>query len=167
VGNWRKRRIAYYETWAETRPCDTFRAEEIPIKTLTHVNIAFAGIKDSMVDIQDSIMVRRIIRLKGHNPSAQVFIAVGGWAFSDPGRSFSALPLLIQACDKLTRVELGPTRTAWSDMASTKENRLLFINSLIWAFLDYNLDGVDLDWEYPVAGTSNPEKESRPRVTDT
>ncbi|KAL4860892.1 hypothetical protein BDV12DRAFT_204588 [Aspergillus spectabilis] len=128
-GTWIQRRIAYYETWAETRYCDKFRPEDIPVKALTHLNIAFAGIESSMLAIEDSEMIRRIVKLKRRNRSLQVFIAVGGWAFSDP----------------------GPTRTAWSDMARTDEGRHLFINSLIFAMLQYNLDGVDLDWEYPVA----------------
>jgi chitinase len=46
----------------------------------------------------------------------------------------------------------GPTRTAWSDMASTSDNRQKFINSLMDLFETHGLDGVDLDWEYPVAG---------------
>ncbi|KAL3430011.1 hypothetical protein BDV09DRAFT_202564 [Aspergillus tetrazonus] len=127
---WETRRIAYYETWADTRECDAFRPEDIPVKALTHLNIAFAGIEDSEVTIESSEMISRIVKLKRRNRSLKVFIAVGGWAFSDP----------------------GPTRTAWSDMASTSDNRQKFINSLMDLFETYGLDGVDLDWEYPVAG---------------
>ncbi|KAJ5375522.1 hypothetical protein N7517_007528 [Penicillium concentricum] len=126
---WKQRRIAYYETWADNRTCDAFRPENIPVKALTHLNIAFGGIKDSRVTISSTDMISRIVKLKRRNRSLQVFIAVGGWAFSDP----------------------GPTRTAWSDMASSKETRTKFINSLMDLLETFDLDGVDLDWEYPVA----------------
>ncbi|PGH27225.1 hypothetical protein AJ80_01182 [Polytolypa hystricis UAMH7299] len=129
TGSWKQRRIAYYETWADTRSCDSFRPENIPVKALTHINIAFAGIKDSRVAIENSEMIARVAKLKRRNRSLKVWIAVGGWSFSDP----------------------GPTRTAWSDMASTKETRGKFINSLMDLFETFDLDGVDLDWEYPVA----------------
>lgn len=38
-------------------------------------------------------------------------------------------------------------------MASTEDNRRKFIKSLMELFETFNLDGVDLDWEYPEAGT--------------
>lgn len=84
---WMQRRIAYYETWADTRACDSFRPEDIPVKALTHLNIAFGGIKDSRVTIDNSEMISRIVKLKRRNRSLKVFIAIGGWAFSDPGTS--------------------------------------------------------------------------------
>ncbi|EFR03335.1 chitinase A1 [Nannizzia gypsea CBS 118893] len=127
--NWTKRRIAYYETWADTRECDPFRPEDIPVKALTHLNIAFGGIKDSKISIDDSEMISRIVNLKRRNRSLKVFIAVGGWAFSDP----------------------GPTRTAWSDMAADRNSRGTFASSVVDLLETYGLDGIDLDWEYPVA----------------
>ena len=61
----------------------------------------------------------------------QTWIAVGGFDFSD----------------------VGPTRTTWSDMASSPVNRGAFIGSLV-AFMNlYGFDGVDFDWEYPAADT--------------
>jgi chitinase len=41
-------------------------------------------------------------------------------------------------------------------MASSKENRAKFINSLMDLLETFDLDGVDLDWEYPVAGVYCP-----------
>lgn len=57
----------------------------------------------------------------------ETWLAVGGYDFSDP----------------------GPTRTAWSDMASTKESRASFISSLKEFLAKYGFQGVDIDWEYP------------------
>jgi chitinase len=36
-------------------------------------------------------------------------------------------------------------------MAGTAANRATFINSLLSFMQNYGFDGVDLDWEYPVA----------------
>ncbi|KAJ5266507.1 hypothetical protein N7478_009315 [Penicillium angulare] len=124
-----KRRIAYYETWADTKDCDSFRPEDIPVKALTHLNIAFGGIKNSKVTIDSSEIIQRMVKLKRKNRSLKLIIAIGGWAFSDP----------------------GPTRTAWSDMASSEDNRSTFIKSVMSLLDTYDLDGIDLDWEYPVA----------------
>jgi hypothetical protein len=90
--SWKQRRIAYYETWADNRTCDAFRPESIPVKALTHLNIAFGGIKDSRVTIDSTDMISRIVKLKRRNRSLQVFIAIGGWAFSDPGKWLGCRP---------------------------------------------------------------------------
>lgn len=88
---WEKRRIAYYETWADTKDCDSFRPEDIPVKALTHLNIAFGGIQDSRVTIDSSEMIQRIVKLKRKNRSLKVILAVGGWAFSDPGMAYHTI----------------------------------------------------------------------------
>lgn len=36
-------------------------------------------------------------------------------------------------------------------MASTKDNRSKFIKSVMKLLETYDVDGIDLDWEYPVA----------------
>jgi len=82
--------------------------------------------------IPDATMIRRITRLKGvtaGNPALKIFIAIGGWSFNDP----------------------GPTRTAFSDMASTPQNRKTFIDSVMNFLETHALDGIDIDWEYPGA----------------
>ena len=71
--------------------------------------------------------------LKKKYPNLKVLISVGGWEWS--GR--------------------------FSDMASTYAYRTAFANSVV-AFLKANgLDGVDLDWEYPVGG-GQPDNATRP-----
>lgn len=87
ASSWRKRRIAYYESWAETRECDSFRPEDIPVKALTHINVAFGGIdSDHKITVDNSGIISRVVKLKLRNPALQVILSLGGWTFSDPGK---------------------------------------------------------------------------------
>ncbi|OHW96267.1 glycoside hydrolase family 18 protein [Colletotrichum incanum] len=70
-----------------------------------------------------------VTALKAQQSGLEVWIAIGGWAMNDP----------------------GPFRTAFSDMAASEANQDAFFDSLVTFLLQHNFDGVDLDWEYPVA----------------
>ncbi|KIJ37863.1 glycoside hydrolase family 18 protein [Sphaerobolus stellatus SS14] len=88
----------------------------------------------------DVDLYTRTTALKQFNPDFQVFISVGGWAFNDP-----------------------PTQNIFSDLAANSNNRQAFINSLISFLQTYAFDGIDIDWEYPVAperGGSSQDKEN-------
>jgi hypothetical protein len=56
-----------------------------------------------------------------------VYIALGGWTYNDP----------------------GPTQSTFSDLARSDEAQKTFFRSLISFLATYDLDGVDIDWEYP------------------
>ncbi|BCS22963.1 uncharacterized protein APUU_31188A [Aspergillus puulaauensis] len=45
----------------------------------------------------------------------------------------------------------GPTQTTFSDLAASEEKQNTFLESLVSFVLNNGFDGVDLDWEYPVA----------------
>ena len=62
--------------------------------------------------------------LKSKYPKLKTLISVGGWTWS--GR--------------------------FSDMAATAARRAGFADSVVAFLRKYGLDGVDLDWEYPVGG---------------
>lgn len=72
---------------------------------------------------------KRVSALKELSPGLEVWIAIGGWAMNDP----------------------GPYRTTFSDLAKSTEAQDKFFESLITFLFNNNFDGVDLDWEYPVA----------------
>jgi GH18 family chitinase len=65
----------------------------------------------------------------GLSDSVSKWIGLGGWEFSDP----------------------GSTRTTWSDMTSSKENRKAFIDSFQQFVKKWGFKGVDIDWEWPAA----------------
>jgi len=67
--------------------------------------------------------------LKKRDPALKIFVAVGGWTFNDP----------------------GPTQSTFSDLAASETAQFNFMVSLISFMNTYGFDGIDLDWEYPVA----------------
>lgn len=96
---------------------------------LINVSYAFALIdpttfRISQMNSFDTKLYPRITNLKLQNPQLQVFISVGGWDAG--GRVFS-------------------------DMVSTASNRAAFISSAVQFCNTYAFDGIDIDWEYPVA----------------
>ncbi|KAJ5720986.1 uncharacterized protein N7483_008920 [Penicillium malachiteum] len=124
------RRIGYYSLSTLERPCDVMEPADIPAGALTHINIAFIQFTDKW-EIDDSkygSQVAEIASLKDSNMGLRVSISVGGWDFND-----------------------GSTATYFSDMASTSANRKTFIDSVVNYLVKYGLDGIEIDWEYPVA----------------
>jgi chitinase len=97
---------------------------EVAARKLTRINYAFANIKDGQivaVSPADAPNLATLVGLKQENPSLQVLVSVGGWLWSGN----------------------------FSDAVLTRESRSRFIDSVV-AFLEhYNLDGLDIDWEYP------------------
>jgi hypothetical protein len=84
--SWRKRRIGYYETWADGRSCDSFRPEDIPVHAFTHINIAFGSIDSNhKATVDSSAMISRMVKLKLRNKALQLILSIGGWTFNDPG----------------------------------------------------------------------------------
>ena len=104
---------------------------QIDAAKLTRINYAFALIKHGKIaysDKADEQNLATLVALKSANPSLKVLISVGGW--------------------------LGSGK--FSDMALTSKSRSVFIDSAV-EFLEKNqLDGLDIDWEYPAqAGAGN------------
>ncbi|KAK6513087.1 hypothetical protein TWF506_009251 [Arthrobotrys conoides] len=128
------RRVGYYESWATTRRCAAVPPSKIQTTGLTHLIYSFASIdpynfKIAPVSRLDVQLFGDITSLKRTSPTLKVFIAVGGWAFNDP----------------------GPTRQTFSKMVSTAGTRKIFIDSVMSFMRTYDFDGIDIDWEYPSA----------------
>lgn len=127
--------IGYYEGWATAkRPCYAMRPEEIPFGQYTHLIFSFATINPKTYEISPGDyhtedMMSRIGSIKIIQPNIKIWVAVGGWAFNDP----------------------GPTQTTFSDIAASEANIEKFLNSLVKMMNKYDFDGIDIDWEYPVA----------------
>ncbi|KAJ5999011.1 hypothetical protein N7451_006821 [Penicillium sp. IBT 35674x] len=97
-----------------------------------HLNYAFGAIDPDTFEVklastEEEDLIKRLARLKTQDPDLKVFIALGGWSYNDP----------------------GPTQSTFSDLAASKDAQKKFFKSLVSFLSTYNLDGVDLDWEYP------------------
>ncbi|WP_457865355.1 glycoside hydrolase family 18 protein [Salegentibacter sp. F14] len=105
---------------------------EISAQKLTHINYAFANIKNGKIiegDPKDTQRLKKINSLKEKNPDLKVLISVGGWSWSG----------------------------GFSEAVATKAARERFANSGISFLQKHQIDGIDLDWEYPgQPGAGNP-----------
>jgi chitinase len=97
--------------------------------------VAFAFIKPDTYEIHPiagSTIAgfQDVTSLKQHAPGLKVWLALGGWTFSDNGTD---------------------TQPVFGDLSSTPEKRKKFITQLTRFMLQWGFDGVDVDWEYPGA----------------
>lgn len=114
-----KKVIAYVNGWENNWGTDYEKAKQI-----THINYAFANIKDGKVvegRDTDAEIIKKLNGLKQVNKELKILISVGGWSWS---KNFS-------------------------DAALTPESREIFANSAIAFMQRHHIDGIDLDWEYP------------------
>jgi chitinase len=103
--------------------------ESIQYGKLTHVNYAFILPTRSggLTAVPDAAKLQRLVTL-AHGRGVKVSIAVGGWNNGDD--------------------------TAFEAMARSASARTAFVNNLVGLVGRYDLDGVDIDWEYPDPGAS-------------
>lgn len=107
-----------------------FDFSTIDVAKLTHINYAFVNIREGEVVFDTTKIdgkkltpddLKALIGLKRVNPNLQVLASAGGWSWSG----------------------------GFSDAALTEESRLKFAASCAVLVQKYELDGIDLDWEYP------------------
>jgi chitinase len=102
-----------------------FDASAVDADKLTHINYAFVNVKDSMAWLTniatDTINFRKLNDLKKLNPDLKLMISIGGWSWSEN----------------------------FSDAVLTPSSRKKFAYSGAMIVDQYNLDGIDIDWEYP------------------
>ena len=101
---------------------------------LTPINFAFANIVNGEIAegyVTDSANYSILNQLKKKNPDLKILVSIGGWGWSD----------------------------GFSEMASDFQSRKTFIESSLGFLQKHQLDGIDLDWEYPgLPGEGNPHK---------
>jgi chitinase len=92
---------------------------------LTHINYAFIDIKNNRAwlhnEVTDTVNFRNLNMLKQQNPALKILISIGGWSWSEN----------------------------FSDAVLTDTSRKAFAESAVAIVRDHDLDGVDIDWEYP------------------
>ncbi|WFD09348.1 glycosyl hydrolase family 18 protein [Tepidibacter hydrothermalis] len=101
---------------------------------VTHIIYAFLIPKEdgSLVPIKKPDELKKLVK-KGHENNVKVLIAVGGW-FDEA---------------------YAPLDTRFEKIAASNELRENLVNNIIKFVDEYNLDGVEIDWEYPDLGQSS------------
>jgi chitinase len=107
---------------------------EIDAERLTHINYAFANIQGGQVVSgfsKDDENFRVLAALRKKHPHLKILVSVGGWSWSG----------------------------AFSDAALTPASRKRFVASAVAFVGHYDLDGFDVDWEYPgLPGNGNTHR---------
>ena len=91
---------------------------------LTHINYAFGHVNETFngVRVDNEERLQQIVALKKEKPTLKVLLSIGGWG---SGR--------------------------FSEMASDAANRKSFAADCQRVVKAFNLDGIDIDWEYPTS----------------
>jgi len=97
---------------------------QIDAGVTTRINYAFAKVENGNVVLgypQDNANLNLLTTLRRQNPGLQILLSVGGWSWS----------------------------AHFSDAALTEQSRKAFVDSGVGLVEHYDLDGLDIDWEYP------------------
>lgn len=117
--------VGYYASWAAAQG---YGPSELPAEQFTQINYAFAKITNGRAHLgdpaRDAENLRGLTALRRRNPNLKIVLSLGGWDDS----------------------------AGFSDAAATEESRTAFAASCAELLSAHQLDGVDLDWEYPVSG---------------
>lgn len=99
---------------------------------MTRINYAFSNIEGGRMVVGSPSDAQNFALLRGlrsTNPELTVVVSVGGWLWS----------------------------TNFSDVVLTAESRRVFEDSVMQFLTQYDLDGLDIDWEYPgMPGAGHP-----------
>lgn len=125
------RKIAYFEGYGFKRPCLYQDALQVDTSQYTHLQFGFGEItQDYQIHIGNALKKYEFEKFK-HISGALRILSFGGWDFSTNPKTYM-----------IFREGVKP------------ENRLKFATNIANFIKDNNLDGVDIDWEYP--GVSVP-----------
>jgi len=98
--------------------------QQYPIEKLTHIIFSFLKLQNDTLTFRNEDQRRalqQLIQLKNKNPQLKIMVSIGGWGGCAP-------------C---------------SDLFSSAQHRSNFSKTTVALFKQYNIDGLDLDWEYP------------------
>lgn len=152
--------ITYYSSWSASPTGRNFHPKDIDVSQITHINYAFADLcwkkfgsaaracEDPNIPAQnryvyngemiigdpefDFVNFKSLAEVRDQNPHLKLLISVGGWSWSNH----------------------------FSNMARTEETRRSFADSAVKFLREYKLDGLDIDWEYPVEGGEDDNSRS-------
>ncbi|KAK4197626.1 family 18 putative glycoside hydrolase [Triangularia verruculosa] len=118
--------IGYFEGYNLNRPCLNMRITAMDLTTYTHIHLAFGHVSPTYaVDVSP---IQEQWELFTQLSGFKKILSLGGW-------SFSAEP---------------PTYHIFRD-AVRPGNQDTFVANIVSFVMEHELDGIDIDWEYPAA----------------
>lgn len=95
---------------------------------VTHINYAFGHVSNTFdgIRIDNEKRLKALVELKAAHPGLKILISIGGWG---SGR--------------------------FSEMAALESNRNKFADDCQRVLREFNLDGIDIDWEYPTSNAAS------------
>lgn len=109
-------------------PREEFNPESLQLDKLTHIIFSFSKVIDGRMQFrreQDGERLEQLVAQRQYYPHLKVMVACGGWEAD-----------------------------GFSDAALTEESRAIFIASAVEMIEKYQLDGLDMDWEYPTSSAA-------------
>ena len=104
---------------------DSSIRQPLTFKNSSIINYAFVDIKNNRAwlhnEVTDTVNFRELTELKKINPQLKILISIGGWGWSKH----------------------------FSDAVLSDSSRKEFVASAVAIVQKYDLDGIDIDWEYP------------------
>ena len=97
---------------------------QYPLDKLTHIIYSFLAFKNDTLSFRNNKQeetVKELVALKSNYPHLKIMVSIGGWGGCAP-------------C---------------SDLFASAEHRNIFAKTTVALFKKYDVDGIDLDWEYP------------------
>ncbi len=91
---------------------------------ISHINYAFGHVNETFngVKIDNPARLKEIVALRKNHPDLKILLSIGGW-----------------------------TSGRFSEMAADNNNRLGFAKDCQKIVKEFDLDGIDIDWEYPTS----------------
>ena len=104
--------------------------DKISFEKLTHANYAFLLPNEdgTFKDLDDPLRLEKFVRV-AHQSGVRALVSVGGWGWE----------------------------AQFARAAASQDYRVVFVRELLNLVRDFQLDGVDIDWEYPRAGVSSQD----------
>ncbi|GAB0493235.1 hypothetical protein MMPV_004510 [Pyropia vietnamensis] len=137
--------LGYFASWSTSRQCSGFTDATLAAVAgrYTHLAWSFAAVAadghliPTMAD--DPRRWRAFNKaVKRTSPAVRTELAVGGWSFNS-----------------------GATATRWSNMAASPVARSTFATSAVAALRAADMDGLDIDWEFPGVADRGGRPEDR------
>jgi GH18 family chitinase len=117
--------IGYFEAYDSDRSCLTMTVDQVP-SSYSHIHFSFATI-NADYSINTSMIDDQLPTFQELTGDVKKIVSIGGWDFSTGASTYSI----------------------FRDVVSSETSRQTLVTNVINFLDEYDLDGVDWDWEYP------------------